>query len=49
MDEDLDRMSRDELAAETKKLRQGIREHRDSTLHELQLPAAPRSSEPYRK
>jgi hypothetical protein len=35
MDEDLDRMSREELIAETKKLRQGIRVHRDSTRHEL--------------
>ena len=35
MDEDLDPMSRDELAAEVKKLRQGIRQHRDSTGHEL--------------
>ncbi|QKT04490.1 hypothetical protein HUS23_12060 [Ectothiorhodospiraceae bacterium 2226] len=35
MDEDLDQMSREELLAEARKLRQGIREHRDSTLHEL--------------
>jgi hypothetical protein len=35
MDEDLDRMSREELVAEVKKLRQGIRTHRDSTEHEL--------------
>lgn len=35
MDEDLDRMSREELIAEVKKLRQGVREHRDSTAHEL--------------
>lgn len=35
MDEDLDRMSREELIAEAKKLRQGIRVHRDSTGHEL--------------
>ena len=35
MDDDLDRMSRDELIAEVKKLRQGIRDHRDSTGHEL--------------
>ncbi|HEV8579719.1 MAG TPA: hypothetical protein VGX68_11625 [Thermoanaerobaculia bacterium] len=35
MDEDLDRMSREELIAEVKKLRQGIRVHRDSTGHEL--------------
>lgn len=35
MDEDLDRMSREELVAEVKKLRQGVRAHRDSTGNEL--------------
>ena len=35
MDTDLDGMSRDQLVAEVKKLRHGIREHRDSSLHEL--------------
>jgi hypothetical protein len=35
MDEDLDQMSREELIAEVKKLRQGIRRHRDSTGHAL--------------
>ena len=35
MDEDLDRMTRDELVGEVRKLRKGIREHRDSTRHEL--------------
>jgi len=35
MDEDLDRMSREELMAEVRRLRQGIRVHRDSTGHEL--------------
>ena len=35
MDDDLDRLSRDELADEVKKLRQAIRQHRDSTRHEL--------------
>jgi hypothetical protein len=35
MDEDLDGMSRDALIAEARKLRQGIRAHRDSTAHEL--------------
>ena len=35
MDTDLDNMSRDQLVAEIKKLRQGIRAHRDSTGHEL--------------
>src|SRR5687768_14530794 len=35
MDEDLDQMSRERLAAEVKKLRDGIRAHRDSSDHEL--------------
>jgi hypothetical protein len=35
MDGDLDRMSRDELVTEVRKLRHGIRKHRDSTRHEL--------------
>lgn len=35
MDDDLDPMSREQLIEEVKKLRQGIREHRDSTTHEL--------------
>lgn len=35
MDTDLDRMTRDELVTEVKKLRHGIRVHRDSSLHEL--------------
>lgn len=35
MDEDLDRMTRNELIEEAKRLRRGIREHRDSTRHEL--------------
>jgi hypothetical protein len=35
MDADLDRMSRDQLIAEVKKLRRGIRGHRDSSEHEL--------------
>jgi len=35
MDEDLERMTREELIAEARKLRQGIRKHRDSTGHEL--------------
>lgn len=35
MDEDLDRMTRAELIAEARKLRQGIRQHRDCRLHEL--------------
>ena len=35
MDEDLDSMNRDSLIAEVKKLRAGIRAHRDSTGHEL--------------
>ena len=35
MDEDIEQMSREQLIAEAKKLRSGIRAHRDSTLHEL--------------
>ncbi len=35
MDEDLDAMSREQLIAEVKKLRNGIRLHRDTTVHEL--------------
>jgi hypothetical protein len=35
MDEDLEQLTRDELIAEAKKLRAGIRRHRDSTMHEL--------------
>ena len=34
-DEDLEQLTRDELVAEVKKLRAGIRRHRDSTGHEL--------------
>lgn len=35
MDDDLDAMSREALIAEVKRLRAGIREHRDSTGHDL--------------
>ena len=35
MDEDIATMSRDGLVAEVKKLRNGIRKHRDSTGHDL--------------
>jgi hypothetical protein len=35
MDEDVERMSRDQLAAEVRRLRQGIRRHRDSSGQEL--------------
>lgn len=35
MDDDLETMNRDDLAAEVKRLRAGIRAHRDSTGHEL--------------
>ena len=35
MDEDVSGMSRNELEAEVRRLRSGIREHRDATLHEL--------------
>ena len=34
-DEDLEQLTRDQLLAEVKKLRAGIRRHRDSTGHEL--------------
>jgi hypothetical protein len=35
MDEDIDRMTHDQLVQEIRKLRAGIREHRDSTGQEL--------------
>jgi len=35
MDEDLEGMSREHLMAEVRKLRAGIRQHRDATGHEL--------------
>ncbi len=35
MDEDLKDMSRDQLVAEVRNLRKGIRKHRDSTVQEL--------------
>jgi hypothetical protein len=35
MDEDLKRKSREELIAEVRRLRAGIRKHRDARLHEL--------------
>ena len=35
MDEDLVKMSKEELVAEVKKLRAGIREHRDCSGHDL--------------
>jgi hypothetical protein len=35
MDEDLEQMSPGELIEEVRKLRQGIRRHRDSSRHEL--------------
>ncbi|MDF3056419.1 MAG: hypothetical protein K0R17_634 [Rariglobus sp.] len=35
MDQDLEKLSRDELIEEVKKLRAGIREHRDSSGHAL--------------
>jgi hypothetical protein len=35
MDEDVEQMSPEQLIAEVKRLRQGIRQHRDSTGHEL--------------
>lgn len=35
MDEDINQMNKDQLIEEVKKLRAGIRAHRDSTGHEL--------------
>ena len=35
MDDDLDAMSREGLAAEVRKLRAGIRKHRDTSMHDL--------------
>ena len=35
MDEDLEALERDELVAEVKRLRAAIRQHRDSSMHEL--------------
>jgi len=35
MDEDLERLSREQLIEAVKNLRNGIRQHRDATLHEL--------------
>jgi hypothetical protein len=35
VDDDLEAMSREQLVAEVKRLRAGIREHRDSVGHEL--------------
>ena len=35
MDDDLQSLSREDLISEVKRLRAGIREHRDSTSHEL--------------
>ena len=35
MDSDLDTMSREQLLTEVRRLRDGIRKHRDSTEHEL--------------
>jgi hypothetical protein len=35
VDEDLDLLTQAQLIAEVRKLREGIRKHRDSTLHEL--------------
>ena len=35
MDRDLEQMTREQLLAEVRRLRAGIREHRDSTMHDL--------------
>jgi hypothetical protein len=55
MDADLEALSRDQLIAEVTKLRQGIREHRDTTGHYLcwhhpemwSLLPAPRTDQPF--
>ena len=43
MDDDLGRMTREELIAHLKSLRGGIRAHRDSDRHEVQAPRAART------
>jgi len=48
MDQDLDAFSREQLVAEVQKLRDGIRRHRDSTLHEL-CWHHPELSQPYER
>jgi len=35
LDDDLQRMNREELIAEIRRLRQGVREHRDASGHDL--------------
>ena len=35
MDDDVERMTREQLAAEVRRLRAGVRAHRDSSSHEL--------------
>lgn len=35
MDDDIEHMSRDELVEEVRKLRHGIRDHRDTSKHDL--------------
>ena len=35
MDEDIEQMTHEQLVAEVRRLRAGIREHRDSTMHDL--------------
>jgi hypothetical protein len=35
MDDDLEQLTREQLVAEARRLREGIRRHRDSTEHEL--------------
>lgn len=48
MDEDLDRWTREELLAEVRRLRDGIRAHRDSSESlDRQAPDAPRSDDEY--
>jgi len=46
VDEDLEAMTREQLVAEARRLRAGIRVHRDRT---GELPDAPRSDAPYQR
>ena len=49
MDEDIEQMSREQLVAEVKRLRQGIRQHRDSSGHELCGPPSSVGAAPRRR
>jgi hypothetical protein len=48
VDEDLDAMTCEQLIAEVRKLRAGVRAHRYRESLDAQLPHAPRSDAPYR-